>query len=159
MIRFNRFTLFSAGRLLLILSCLSLSACAGLDPFTNNQEELDKSITLFNRDFETMSVERCAVFLLPKHKEEFISQMYDLKEKISFYESNVISMKFYKDDVPIKVSADGKPTDTANQTVVIIRYKLSILPSTRLKTLIVSQEWVFNESRWYVTPNLDQFLK
>ncbi len=54
--------------------------------------------------------------------------MHRLKDKLSFFESNIINIKFYKDDVPIKIDSNGKPEDRPNQTIVIIRYKLCHLP-------------------------------
>jgi len=129
-----------------------------MDPFLDSHEDLEKSIKLFNRDMESKSVQKASIFVLMDKREEFLTQMHGLKDKLSFFESNIINIKFYKDDVPIKIDSNGRPEDRPNQTVVVIRYKLSILPSTKLKTQIVSQEWVLQNEKWYVIPNLDQFI-
>jgi hypothetical protein len=79
-------------------------------------------------------------------------------QRITFFEATILNIKFFKDGAPVAITAKG-PGEGFNRAVVIIRYQLAILPSTKVVTRLVEQEWVLEGEQWLVIPDLDIFLE
>ncbi len=63
--RFTPFYFTVAKALVAGLLLFFAPACAGMDPFVDNHEDLEKSIKLFNRDMESKSIQKASIFVLP----------------------------------------------------------------------------------------------
>ena len=66
-------------------------------------------------------------------------------------------MKIFKDGKPIITNSSVLETEF-DKAEILIRYQLSVLPSTKIKTLMVKQEWVKYNNIWFAIPNLDLFI-
>lgn len=122
-----------------------------------NQEELDVKIKAFNFEFESKALDRSSRFIHPEFMEAFQKNSVDFKKKVTILESDRLDLKFFMDDKPVTITPSLFEEDF-NRAELKVRYQLSILPSTKIKTIIVKQEWVRHKSFWYVLPNLDSFL-
>ena len=75
--------------------------------------------------------------------------------EVYFIEGRV---KFFKNGVPAVITSKG-PEKGFNRAIVTIRYQLAILPSTKLVTRLVEQEWVLEGEQWMVIPDLSTLLE
>ena len=72
--------------------------------------------------------------------------------------SKILDIKFFKIGVPVVITSKG-PEKGFNRAIVTIRYQLAILPSTKLVTRLVEQEWVLEGEQWVVIPDLSTLLE
>ena len=132
-------------------------SCGTLDPFKQSQKELDIKIQAFNFEFESKAFARAARFVHPDLLKDFLQKSLEVSKKTTFLENTTLDLKLFKDDQPVRLT----PSDSAedfNRSEVTIRYQVTILPSTKLKTIIVTQEWVKLNDSWVVVPKIDSFL-
>ncbi|MBC8282956.1 MAG: hypothetical protein H8E32_04025 [Nitrospinae bacterium] len=144
-------------RFLLTLLFLFTSACGTLDPFKQSQKELDIKIKAFNFEFESKALERSARFVHPDHLKEFQKNSLNIRKRVSILEASTLDLKFLKGDKPAPSTSSIFEADF-DKVELTVRYQLSILPSTKVKTIFVTQEWVMLNDSWYVIPDLDPFL-
>jgi hypothetical protein len=136
---------------------LLIVSCGTIDPFKQSQEELDIKIKAFNFEFESKAFGRAARFVHPDFLDDFQQKSLEVSKNTTFLENTILDLKLFKDDQPVRI----KPSDPAedfNKGEVTIRYQVSILPSTNLKSIIVKQEWVKLKDTWFVNPKIDSFL-
>ncbi|MZH02244.1 MAG: hypothetical protein F3745_02240 [Nitrospinae bacterium] len=151
MLKPNRPRSYTAFLFLLII--LSAS-CKTFDPFLKSQEELDLSIKAYNLEFESKSIDRSARLVHPEHRSQYLAKSLEVTKRITFFEATTLDMKFFNNGVPTTSTSD----EGFDRAIVIIRYQLAVLPSTKLKSLIFEQEWVRYQDQWFTIPDLDAFL-
>ncbi|MEE9165539.1 MAG: hypothetical protein V3U15_04675 [Nitrospinota bacterium] len=156
--RFKLLLPFHSGKIYIYILCLIVTNCAW-NPFHKSGEKLNKSIRVFNSDFESKQGEKAAFLVHPDQQEEFLTKIIDVNDKIIFYESSIFKTTFYKDGHPIKQDRNGEIADEIDKTIVTMHYRLVISPSTKLKSVIIEQEWVRVGKDWFVKPNLNDFFK
>ena len=140
-----------------LLVLLFLVSCGTTNPFRQSQEELDTKIKLFNLEFESKVLSRCSKFIHPDFLEEFQRKSLDFQKNVTILGTTTLDMKIFKDGKPIITNSSILETDF-NKAEILIRYQLSVLPSTKIKTIIVKQEWVKFSDIWFVIPNLNSFI-
>jgi hypothetical protein len=136
---------------------LFIVSCGTLDPFTQSQEELDIKIKAFNFEFESKAFARAARFVHPDFLEDFRKKSLEVSKNTTFLENTILDLKLFKDDQPVRLTPSD-PAEGFNKSEVTIRYQVSILPSTNLKSIIVKQEWIKLKNTWVVIPKIDSFL-
>ena len=141
----------------LLLAALFLVSCGTMNPFKQSQKELDAKIKLFNLGFESKAMDRCSVFIHPDFLEEFQRKSLDFQKKVTILGTTTLDMKIFKDEKPVITTSSVFETDF-DKAEILIRYQLSVLPSTKVKTIIVKQKWVQFKDTWFVIPNLDSFV-
>ena len=137
---------------------LLIVSCETLAPFKQSQEELDIKIKAFNFEFESKAFVRAARYVHPDFLEDFQQKALEVTKNTTFLENTILDLKLFKDDQPVRL-IPSDPAEDFNKGEVTIRYQVSILPSTNLKTIIVKQEWVKLKDIWVVNPKIDSFLK
>jgi len=147
---------FGIKFLLTLLFLLTVS-CGTSNPFRQSQEELDTKIEIFNSEFESKALDRSSRFIHPDYLVEFQKKSLDFINNVTIFGATTLDLKLLKDDKPVIVTSSLFETDF-DKAELTIRYQLSVLPSTKLKTIIVKQEWVKFNDVWFVIPNLDSFL-
>ena len=140
-----------------LLILFFLVSCGTMNPFKQSQEELDVKIKLFNLEFESKALDRCSRLIHPDFTEEFQRKSLRFKKNVTILESTTLDMKILKDDKPVNMTPSFFEVDF-DKAELLIRYQLSVLPSTKLKTIIVKQKWVKFKGIWFVIPNLDSFI-
>ena len=91
-------------------------------------------------------------------RREFLMESLKVQEKVTFYDSSILDIQYFNDNGPIKQTTEGAEIEF-NKVIVTMRYQISVLPSNRLKTIMLDQVWVYNEEQWRVEPDLDVFFK
>ena len=145
-------------RIKLLFLFLLIVSCGTLDPFRQSQKELDIKIKAFNFEFESKAFARAARFVHPDFLKDFQEKSLKVFKNTTFLENATLELKLFKDDKPVRLT----PSDSAddfNRSEVTIRYQVTILPSTKLKTIIVTQEWKKLKNGWFVNPKINSFLK
>ena len=94
----------------------------------------------------------------PAHRANYKAQSLEMTQRITFFEATILDIKFFKIGVPVVTTSKG-PEKGFNQAIVTIRYQLAILPSTKLVTRLVEQEWVLEGEQWMVIPDLSTLLE
>ncbi len=144
-------------KLFLVFLSLFIHSCGTLNPFKQSQEELDIKIKAYNFEFESKAMERSSRFVHPDHREEFQKKSLQIIKNVSIMEASTLDLKFLKDNKPVPSTSSIFEQDF-DKAELNVRYQLSILPSTKLKTITVKQEWVRVDGIWFLIPNLDPFL-
>ena len=140
-----------------LLVLLFLVSCETINPFMQSYEELDTKIKLFNLEFESKALNRCSRFVHPDLLKEFQRKSLDFQKNVTILGTTTLGMKIFKDEKPVITNTSIFKTDF-NKAEILIRYQLSVLPSTKIKTIIVKQEWVKYNNIWFAIPNLDSFI-
>jgi hypothetical protein len=122
-----------------------------------SQKELDTKIKIFNLEFESKALNRCSKFIHPDFLAEFQRKSLDFEKNVTILDTTTLDMKIFKDGKLIITNSSILETDF-NKAEILIRYQLSVLPSTKIKTIIVKQEWVKFSDIWFVIPNLNSFI-
>jgi len=65
-----------------------------------------------------------------------------------------LDIRLFNNAVPIPLGAK----EDFDRAIVVIRYQLAVLPSTKLKNPIIEQEWVLYQEQWVIIPDLSAFL-
>ncbi len=124
-------------------------------------ENLVRNMKLFDNQFETRSVTSANLLIQPNSREEFQTRFPEFKKRVTFHNSSTLNIKFLNQGQPIKQSG-ALPEQKFDEAVVTKRYEIVVLPSNRLKTLVVKHRWVlekeFGEKNWFVIPDLDGIL-
>ncbi|MBT5472283.1 MAG: hypothetical protein HOK41_16890 [Nitrospina sp.] len=144
-------------KLFLVFLSLFIHSCATLDPFKQSQEELDLKIKAFNFEFESKAMERSSRFVHPDYREEFQKKSLQIVKNVSILEASTLDLILLKDNKPVPSTSSIFEQDF-DKAELNVRYQLSVLPSTKVKTMIVKQEWVRVNGIWFLIPNLDPFL-
>ena len=79
------------------------------------------------------------------------------QKNVTILSTATLDMKIFKDGKPVITNSSVLETEF-DKAEILIRYQLSILPSTKIKTIIVKQEWVKYNNIWFTIPNLDSFI-
>jgi hypothetical protein len=145
-------------RVVFLLLLLAIVSCETLGSKNKIQENLDKSIELFNFEFESKSFDSITRFIHPTHRANYMANSLEMTKRVTFFEATTLDIQFFKDEIPALITSKG-PEEGFNRTVVTVRYQVAVLPSTKLKTLIIEQEWVLLGEQWVVIPNLNKLLK
>ena len=140
-----------------LLVLLFLVSCETINPFMQSYEELDTKIKLFNLEFESKALNRCSRFVHPDFLKEFQKKSLDFQKNVTILGTTTLGIKIFKDEKPVITNFSTFKTDF-NKAEILIRYQLSVLPSTKIKTLMVKQEWVKLNDIWFAIPNLDSFI-
>lgn len=133
------------------------SSCGTLAPFKQSQKELDIKIKTFNFEFESKAFKRSSRFVHPDHLTNFQKKTLEIERKVSILGASTLNLKFIKGGEPIASAPSLLETDF-DEAELMVRYQLSVLPSTKVKTILVKQEWVRLNNSWYVIPDLEPFL-
>ena len=145
-------------KLLFLFLFLLIVSCVTLNPFRQSQKELDIKIKAFNFEFESKAFARAARFVNPDFLKDFQEKSLKVFENTTFLKNTTLELKLFENDKPVRLI----PSDSAedfNRSEVTIRYQVTILPSTKLKTIIVTQEWKKLKNGWFVNPKINSFLK
>ena len=137
---------------------LTFVSCHTLDPHYKTQENLDLSIEAFNFEFESKALESSARFVHPSFRSKYMAKSLEITQRVTFFEATNIETKFFKNDVPAVLTLEG-PEEGFTRAIVTIRYQVAVLPRTKLKTLLVEQEWVLHQGQWVVIPDLKTLLE
>lgn len=132
-------------------------SCGSLDPYYKTQQNLDLSIKAFNFEFESKAMDSSARFVHPTQRAYFMGKSMEMTQRVTFYEATVLDIKFFKNGVP-SINTSKGPEKGFDRAVVVIRYQVAVLPSTKLKSVIVEHEWVLDQGQWSVIPDLDGLL-
>ena len=138
----------------LFLLVFTSTSCKSLDPFHKSQEDLDLSVKAYNLEFESKSIDSSAKFVHPEHRAQYLEKSLELTKRITIFEATVLDMKFSNNGVPISNISE----EDFDRAIVVIRYQLAVLPSTKLKNFIYEQEWVLYQDQWFTIPDLNLFL-
>ncbi len=157
MLKFNS-SFILIQRVFFFLLLLSSVSCETLDPYYKTQENLDLSIKAFNFEFESKAIDISSRFVHPAHRANYMAKSLEMSQRVTFFEATTLDIKFFKLGVPALITSKG-PEKSFDRAIVIIRYQLAVLPSTKLKTLVVEQEWVLEGKQWVVIPDLSKFLE
>ena len=122
-----------------------------------NHFTVDLKIKLLNLEFESKALNRCSKYIHPDFLEEFQRKSLDFQKKVTILDTTTLDMKIFKDGKPVITTSSIFETDF-NKAEILIRYQLSVLPSTKIKTIMVKQEWVKLNDIWFAIPNLDLFI-
>ena len=139
-----------------LLVLLFLVSCGTINPFMQSYEELDKKIKLFNLEFESKALNRCSRFVHPDLLKEFQRKSLDFQKNVTILSTTTLDIKIFKDGKPINNSSVLETE--FDKAEILIRYQLSVLPSTKIKTITVKQEWVKLNDIWFAILNLDSFI-
>ena len=145
-------------RIKLLFLFLLIVSCGTLDPFIQSQNELDIKIKAFNFEFESKAFARAVRFVHPDFLKDFQEKSLKVFRSTTFLENTTLELKFFEDDKLVRLTSSDSAEDF-NRSEVTIHYQLTILPSTNLKTIIVTQEWTKLKNDWFVNPKIDSFLK
>ncbi len=150
MLKPNRFRSVTAILLLLLASV----SCKTLDRYHKIQEDLDLSIKVYNLEFESRVIDMSARFVHPTYRSEYMAKSPEMVKRITIFEAAVLDIKLFNDGVPLA----GLSEKDFNRAIVVIRYQMAILPSTKLQTLLIKQEWLLYQGQWVIIPDLKAFL-
>lgn len=144
--------------LLICLSTPLFSGCAQMSQYSIAEKEtgLQTNISQFNKRFEGKMMDLGAAYLPAKKRRRFMEDSLKVKEKITFYDSSILETQLFEDELPVQMKANGPDF---NKAVVTMRYQLAILPSNRLKTILVDQIWLWEKQAWRLHLDLEEFFK
>lgn len=153
----NPFIRFLLRATPIFLSISLFSACAQLT-IKKLQEDLDTKVYQFNKRFDGKMMDISVIYVSLDKRRDFLIDSNAIKEKVTFYERSIVDMQFFDGDQPVKNTVKGVEKEF-NKAIVTLRYKISVLPSNQVKTIMSEQLWVLNEKQWQVEPDLSVFLK
>ena len=145
-------------RVILVLLLFVSVSCETRDPYYKTQENLDLSIEAFNLEFESKAMNISARVVHPAHRANYKAQSLEMTQRITFFEATTLDIKFIKNGVPVALTPKG-PEKGFNRAIVIIRYQVAVLPSTKLVNRLIEQEWVLEGGQWLVIPDLSALLQ
>ncbi len=120
-------------------------------------ENLERIMKLYNNEFESRSDKAGAMWVDHNMKAEYLAQVHEIFERISFVNSQVLNVVFKKSGKMI-TNSGGNPVADFDEALVLIRYEYVLSPSVSLKTKVVKQRWVLNAGRvWNLIPDLSVF--
>lgn len=140
---------------ILFLVIFASVSCKTLDHYYKTQEDLDLSIKAYNFEFESKAIDSSARFVHPAHRTQYLAKSLEVTKRLTIFEATILDIKFFNNGVP--TSSGSK--EGFEHAIVVIRYQAAVLPSTKLKTLMVEQEWVLYQEQWVTIPDLTTFLE
>lgn len=139
---------------ILFLLIFIFASCKTFNPLHKIQEELDLSIKAYNLEFESKEIDRSTRLVHPEHRAQYLDKSLDVTKRITIFDATTLDIKLFNNGVlTTSTSEDG-----FDRAIVVIRYQLAVLPSTKLKSFIYEQEWVRFQDQWFTIPNLDEFF-
>jgi hypothetical protein len=153
----SKYTTNLVQKVIFFLLLFTSVSCETMDQYYKTQENLDLSIEAFNFEFESKAIDISARFVHPAHRASFLAQSLELTRRITFFEATILDIKFFKNGVPAVITSKG-PEKGFNRALVSIRYQVAVLPSTKLVTRLVEQEWVLERGQWLTIPDLSGLL-
>jgi len=157
----KRSPVLSATRLaqivVLALSFIFLFACASSEQ-TEKTETLNRNMRIFNLKFESKRLDNLIPLVQDKVREDFALKTLEFQERVTFYNSTLLNLKYYKGEQLLTLGKDGLD-EGFDKAVATVRYQFIVAPGTVLQTKMVKQEWVYENEGWYVIPELEPFLK
>lgn len=157
MLKFDRPAILTQKAILFLL-LLATASCHTFDANFKTQENLNLSVEAFNNEFESKALNSSSRFVHPAHRSQYIGKSLEMTERITFFEATKLDVNFFKDEEPAVMTSEG-PEEGFNRTLITIRYQIAVRPSTKLKTLLVEQEWVLVGEQWVVIPDLSLLLE
>jgi hypothetical protein len=124
-------------------------SCKTLGSYRKTQKNLNLNIKAFSNEFESKTVGSSAEFLHPDHRSKYLAQSLGMTKRITIFITDIQTSNFLKDKVPAFLISRG-PEEGFNRTIVTIRYQIAVLPSTKVKSLLVEQELVLNQKQWVI---------
>ena len=97
-------------------------------------------------------------FVHPANRASYMDKSLELTQRITFFEATILNIKFFKNGVPVALTPKG-PEKGLNRAIVIIRYQVAVLTSTKLVNRLIEQEWVLEGGQWLVIPDLSALLQ
>lgn len=134
-----------------------LLACANY-ALTNLQDELQTNVYQFNKRLDGKMMELSAGYVTQEKRKDYLINSKEIKEKVTFYDRSIVDIKYLDGGQPVKITAEG-PEKEFDKAIVTLQYQISVLPSNKLKTIMLDQVWVLNEEHWQVEPDLGALLK
>ena len=130
------------------------ASCGTLDPYLKTQEDLDLSIKAYNLEFESMAIDRTARFVHPAHRAEYMERSLEMTKRLTIFDATVLDIKLFNNGIQTSIGSK----ENFDRAVVVMRYQLAVLPSTKLKNPIIEQEWVLYQEQWVIIPDLSTLL-
>ena len=113
---------------------------------------------IFNLKFESKRLDNLIPLVQDKVREDFAFKSLEFQERVTFYNSTLLDLKYYKGDQLLTLGKEGLD-EGFDKAVATVRYQFIVAPGTVLQTEMVKQEWVYENEGWYVIPELEPFLK
>ena len=114
---------------ILFLLMFIFASCGTLDPYLKTQEDLDLSIKAYNLEFESKAIDRTARFVHPAHRAEYMERSLEMTKRLTIFDATVLDIKLFNNGIQTSIGSK----ENFDRAVVVIRYQLAVLPSTRLK--------------------------
>jgi hypothetical protein len=76
------------------------------------------------------------------------------RKRLSIFDSTILDIKFFNNGVQTSIGSK----EDYDRAIVVIRYQLFVLPSTKLKNPIIEQEWVLYQEQWVTIPDMRALL-
>ena len=130
------------------------ASCGTLDPYLKTQEDLDLSIKAYNLEFESKAIDRTARFVHPDHRAEYMERSLEMTKRLTIFDATVLDIKLFNNGIQTSIGSK----ENFDRAVVVMRYQLAVLPSTKLKNPIIEQEWVLYQEQWVIIPDLSTLL-
>lgn len=141
---------------LLGMAVIFLSNCA-MDPAYDPRNILSDNMRWYNDKFEGKLMDTAINHVHPDSRPDFVMKSQDIKDRVSFFDSALVDIKFFKEGAPAIMDGEN-PEEEFDKAVVMMRYRLSVLPSNSLKNIVIEQEWNKVGNTWFVSPDLTKFL-
>lgn len=142
----------------LVLAGILSVGCGTFNKLYNDRyEKLGEGIRIYNDAFESKRSDICLLFIQPDMREPFIKKFGEIKNHVTFDQSEIVSTEFFKKGYSLD-STNRTPENDFDEAEVTLRYQVVVLPSSLLKTVIVRQKWVLENSGWFVIPDLHTFF-
>ena len=77
-----------------------------------------------------------------------------MTKRLTIFDSTILDIKFINNGVQTSIGSK----ENFDRAVVVMRYQLAVLPSTKLKNPIIEQEWVLYQEQWVIIPDLIKLL-
>ena len=122
-----------------------------------NLDTLDKTLRVYNNAFESKAESGGSAYVQNDYRMDYLLKYGDVQNRVSFLQAQTINIAYFKSGKPLEVS-DEDPESEIDEAVVTMRYKVTILPSNRLKTFIHEQRWKLEGETWRLKPNLKPFI-
>ena len=141
-----------------LASPLLLTAGCSSSPSEKHLEQLNKVIKVYNNAFESKSTNGGGKYVVEEKRKDYLIDYAEIKEKVSFNESQILDFKYLKDGEPVPLNIKD-PEKEFNEARILMRYKIIRVPSVTLKTVIIEQHWTHNGAMWQLEPDLKPFLQ
>jgi hypothetical protein len=83
-----------------------------------------------------------------------MTKSLEMTKRLDIFDSAILDIKFFNNGVQTSIGSK----ESFDRAIVVIRYQLAVLPSTKLKNLIIEQDWVPQQEQWVTTPDISALL-